>query len=243
MPSLSHRLLAPEMMDDFSIGDRRLERALEELRWVNRFLGGYAAVRAELEPVLRRRRGGCLRVLDIGTGIADYPEAFVRWGDRAGVDVRVSAVDANPFTVEFASRRLSERLPDRLRQRIDIYSGNALQTNYADNSFDIVTASLFLHHLGDIDAVALLREMGRIAREGIVVNDLHRHILAYWSILGISRALPVSTMFRHDGPLSVRRAFSRNELEVLASEAGLIGARVRWRWAFRWVLSTIHPRE
>jgi ubiquinone/menaquinone biosynthesis C-methylase UbiE len=227
------------MMDDFTIGDPQLERALEELRWVNRLLGGYTAVRAELKPLLRRRRGGRISILDLGTGIADYAEAFVVWGDRAGVEVSVSAVDANPSTVEFARRRLSERLPVRLRQRIEVCSADALRTNYPSNSFDVVTASLFLHHMGDEDAVALLREMGRIASEGIVVNDLHRHTLAYLSIKGISIAFPVSSMFRNDGPLSVRRAFTRSELEAYALQAGLQGVRIRWRWAFRWVLSTI----
>jgi len=236
---LSHRLHAPEMMDDFTIGDQQLERALEELRWVNRLLGGYVAVRDELKPLLRRRRGGRVRILDLGTGIADFPEAFVRWGDRADVEVSVSGVDANPFTVELARQRLSERLPERLSQRIEVHAADALHTNNPDKSFDVVTASLFLHHLGDDDAVALLREMDRVASEGIVVNDLHRHALAYWSIKGISSAFRVSAMFRNDGPLSVRRAFTRNEMQALALGAGLQGARVSWRWAFRWILSTI----
>ena len=238
---LSHRLHEPEMMDDFSIGDRPLELALEELRWVNRLLGGYAAVGNELKPLLRKRRGGHIRILDLGTGIADFPEAFVRWGDRADVEVTVSCVDANPRTVEFARAQLSARLPERLRDRIEAQTADALKTNHPDNSFDVVTASLFHHHMGDEDAVALLRDMSRIASEGIVVNDLHRHMLAYWSIRGISRVMRTSEMFRNDGPLSVRRAFTRKELIALASEAGLQGARIRWRWAFRWVLSTIHP--
>ena len=236
---LSRRANAPEMMDDFSITDERLENALLELRQVNRFLGGYGALLAELRPLLRARMGRELAILDLGTGIADIPEVIVRWGERKGVHIHVTAVDANDATVVYARERLVRRLPGSLRDRVRAVTADALQTGYPDASFDVVTASLFLHHFDDAQAVALLREMTRLASAGIIVNDLHRHRMAYWSIKAIARFFPVSDMFRHDGPVSVRRAFTKSELKDLAAAAGLTNVRIRWHWAFRWTLSTV----
>ena len=237
-PDFSSRSRGQEMMDDFSIVDARLEEALENLRQVNRFLGGYTSVRRAIAPFLRQHRGR-VHLLDLGTGGADTPEYLVRWADRQGLNVRVTGLEANPATVRYARHRLDERLPPRLRRRIEVVNGDALAPPFQDGEVDVVVAALFLHHFHGRQAADLLAVMHRLARYGIVVSDLHRHPLAYWSIQAVGKLLPVSPMFAHDGPLSVLRGFKRDELVDLAAEAGLPSCDLRWQWAFRWVLSTL----
>lgn len=222
-------------MDDFSIADRRLERALEDLRWANRWLGGYATSLSALRPAL------CdgMTLLDLGTGVADFPEELVRWADRRGCEVEVVAVDANPATVQYARAALDRRLPARLRSQIRVEVGDALHLPYGDESFDVVLAALFLHHLDEEEAVCLLREMQRLARKGLAVHDLHRHPVAYYGLRAIGALTQASEMFRHDGPISVLRGFRRGELRSLAEAAGLDCFTIRWHWAFRWILSTV----
>ncbi len=240
VPDLSQRAVLQEQMDDFSIADDRLEQALRELRYVNRFLGGWRAVRSELNPVLEQRRGGSLKVLDVGTGLADIPEMIVGWGERVGVVVGVTAVDANPATVAFARNALDARMDRKLRGRIDVRTGNVFDLNLArDDSFDVVIASLVLHHFYDDDLVHALREMNRVASLGLIVNDLHRHPMAYAAIRVIAQLMPVSDMFLHDGPASVRRGFKPDELRDLAVAAGLHHFRVRRGWPYRITLSTL----
>lgn len=226
-------------MDDFSIVDARLTGALDQLRQVNRFLGGYGPTRAALAPLLRYNPHRPLRLLDVGTGVADVPEDLVRWGARHGRRVEVVGLDANPVTVDHAGAVLDARLPPPLRARVELVVGDALALPYEDGAFDATICSLFLHHFDDHTAPRVLREMDRVARHGLVVNDLHRHPLAYASIRALVALLPVSPMFHHDGPVSVLRAFRRRELEALAQAAGLRGAHVHWHWAFRWILSTV----
>ncbi len=226
-------------MDDFSITDDRLLRALDELRWVNRLLGGYATTMRVLAPYLEARRGRAVRLLDLGAGVGDYAEHIVRWADRRGLDVSVTAVDANPATVAHARRTLDRRLPPKLRAHIDVVVADALALPYADDAFDGVMAAMFMHHFEAEDAVTLVREMNRVARDGILVNDLHRHPLAYYGILVPARLLPVSPMFRHDAPISVLRGFRRADLEAVARDAGLEAYRIRRHWAFRWSLDTL----
>lgn len=237
MPDFSQRARGEEMMDDFAITDGRLPRALHDLRWVNRWLGGHRAADTVLRALVRRTER--LRVVDLGTGGADYPEHLVRWGHRHGCVVEVTAVDANPQTVSYAQSALDHRLPRALRARIKVVCTDALDLPHPDGAFDVAVASLFLHHFHDTEAVALLREMDRVAQRGLLVNDLHRHPIAYYGVRALGAVTRASKMFRHDGPLSVRRGFRRGELARLARDAGLDGATIRWHWAFRWVLTTV----
>lgn len=239
VPDLSSRAVLREMMDDFSISDRRLERALVELRQVNRLLGGSRAILRELKPILARRKGGSLKVLDVGTGLADIPERIVMLGEQCGVRVSVTAIDANPATVAFARKSLDARTKPELRKRIDVRTGDVFHLSTNDGEFDVAIASHFLHHFYGEDAIRILREMNRVASEGVIINDLHRRWLAYAAIQGISKIMPVSAMFGHDGPASVRRGFTEPELRDLASKAGLRGYHVRRYWAYRLTLSTL----
>ena len=225
-------------MDDFTIVDERLTTALDNLRYVNRFLGGYGAAMAVLRSVLRAHPPERpFRVLDLATGVADFPDFLVRWAARRGRTVEVVALDANPATVAYARTVLDRELPEPLRPRIRVEVGDALALPFEDDAFDVAVTSLFMHHLTHDDSVKLVRGMRRVARQGLLVNDLHRHPLAYYSILALADVLPVSPMFRHDGPISVRRAFTRDELRAIADAAGLDAYRIRWHWAFRWTLA------
>ena len=237
MPDFSRRTQADEMMDDFSITDGRLTHALSDLRWVNRWLGGHRATDFVLAPLLRQ--SGSLRIIDLGSGGADYPEHLVRWADRQGHRVDVVAVDANPQTVSYAQSALDDRLPAALRNRVEVACADALDLPYDDDAFDVAMGALFLHHFHGDAAVALLREMDRVARHGIIVNDLHRHPVAYYGVHALGTVMGASKMFRHDGPLSILRGFTRGELERLAQQAGFHDATLHWRWAFRWVLTTL----
>ena len=245
MPDFSRRSSAPELMDDLAIGDERLTRALDDLRLVNRFLGGTRlSVRRILDAldvtggdaVLHPERP--LRILDVGCGGGDLADALVRWGDRAGRRVEVEGIDVNPATLVHARGWLDRRLGPALADRATLRVADAFALPYPDDAFDAAHASLFLHHFPAADVAALLREMARVARV-VVVNDLHRHPLAYHAIRALARLSP-SEMFRHDAPLSVLRGFSRGELRRAARDAGL-AYRLAWRWAFRWVLVARRP--
>jgi hypothetical protein len=222
-PSFRARSDQDELMDDFSITDRRLTVALDQLRVVNQLLGGTSAPMQVLGPLLLEHHERPIRVLDLGTGIADFPEHLVRWAASQSPPraVEVVAVDANPATVAHARQSLADRLPAALRSAIDVQVADALALPYAHDSFDVVIASMFL------------------ARRGIIINDLQRHPLAYYGIAGLTRLLGASAMMQNDGPLSVLRGFQADELLGIAAEAGLRDVSIRWCWAFRWLLSTV----
>jgi SAM-dependent methyltransferase len=237
LPDLSRRLEAEEWMDDFSITDARLTRALQDLRRVNRLLGAYTATDAILAPLFRRHDQ--LRILDVGCGIGDYLVHLAHRAHRFGCSVDLIGVDANPVTVDHARAHLDTQLSPSLRSCVRVEIADAQDLSYPDDAVDVVHAALFLHHFHGRDAVQLLAELDRVARRGLLVNDLHRHPLAYAGIWVLSRVLRMAPMVQHDGPMSVRRGFRRDELFRLAHDAHLPSPSIRWHWAFRWTLSTI----
>ena len=113
--------------------------------------------------------------------------------------------------------------------------GDALDLPFRDGSFDVVMASLFFHHLSDENCARVLAQMWRIARGRVLVNDLHRHAAAYFSIRALTAVFSKSRMVRHDGPVSVRRAFRPAELLQIANRAG-VPATVHRSFPYRLVL-------
>jgi ubiquinone/menaquinone biosynthesis C-methylase UbiE len=238
---LSRRSMELELMDDLSIGDRRLTDALADLRTINKFLGGYSTSLYGIERRVTQIGGRSLHLLDIGCGGGDFAEAFLNWmrARYPSVDARVTCIDSNQATIDWARGKLSESLPADLTSKATVVCCDAFSLPFADKEFDIVHASLFTHHFPADDIVRLLREMRRCASIGVIVNDLHRHNVALQAITFLSRALNACQMVKHDGPLSVRRAFTRDELQRIASAAGIGNVSLTWHWAFRWLLATV----
>ncbi len=221
------------MMDDLSITDSRLTYALDELGVIDKWLGGSRTSINALAPFLHADAGPA-RVLDVGAGGGDFLATLVQWGSRRGMTVEAVGVDVNTATVAYAQRLLDARLTPAERGRVNIMQGNARALPVEADTFTVAHAALFLHHFGDDDIVALLREMRRVART-VVINDLHRHPFAYYSIALLTQVLSRTPMVKADAPHSVLRGFHRDELIRLATAAGL-KPRVTWHWAFRWIL-------
>src|SRR5436190_6993015 len=208
MINFRQRLVADELMDDLARPRREFDDAYRELARVNRWLGGIRAIERFLPT-------GNLLVLDVAAGACDVAEAISLHGRR------VIVLDRNPEGLKLAKRSAA-------------VVADALEMPFPDATFDVVIASLFFHHLSDEECVRVLQSMWRIARHTVLVNDLHRHPIAYFSIRALA-ALSTSVMSRHDAPVSVLRAFTANELLAIAGRAG-IPARVHRSFPYRLVL-------
>lgn len=203
---------------------------LRDLRRMNRLLGWTAGLLDELGRLVRAAGLRRFAVLDVATGSADIPLAVVRWAERRGLRARVLASDVNGQVLAEA-RALAGREP-----AIDLLQHDGTHVPLAPGSVDFVTCCLALHHFPPQAAVRLLREMAAAARHGIIVSDLERSRPAYWAAVATTR-LVGSRLTQHDGPISVRRAYTMREVEALAREAGLEGLRYRRRFPFRLLIS------
>ena len=195
---------------------------LRDLRRVNRLLGGVRLSRLAIDLLLRVAPTHLdlspTSIIDVGTGAVDIPVALLADARRRGRRLEVFAVDARPEVLETA-RAIRPALGRVAGLAIGVSDGRSLP--HPDRSIDIAHASLLLHHLEPDDAVAVLVEMARVARVGVVVNDLNRgrmHWLGAWLI---GHLLTGNRYTRRDAPLSVRRAYTRREMRGLLAQAGL----------------------
>ena len=204
---------------------------LRDLARVNRRVGRVRLSIAAIEPLAGDRPD--VHVLDVGTGGADLPLALLDHAAATGRRWRVTGVDSRPEILA-AAVALEPRLS--ATPGLDLHVGDGRRLAQADASVDVAHCSLVVHHLDPDGVDALLREMARVARLGIVVNDLVRGRLAWVGAWALTRVATGNRFTRNDAPLSVERAYTRDELRAMAARAGLhevaaIGGFVGHRWA------------
>lgn len=216
LPVPAHRD-EPELLDALdAVPSPVLAQNLRDIRRVNRYLGGTAVVLAHLPALLRGVPCATpITILDVATGSGDIPRALVRWGRRHRRDLRVVATDIAEDVLTVARRETA------YEPRITIEAADARELPYRDGAFDVVTCSLALHHLSRGDAVRALGEMGRVARCGVIVNDLTRSWGGYIGAHLLGVLTTTNRLTRHDAPLSVLRAWTPAELHAIATDARL----------------------
>jgi len=234
---LSIRATTPELMDDLGLATEELRQNLDELETINTWLGGYQPVLAALGRLRPHFPAGRkVRLADLGSGGGDTLRHVARWARQRRLAMQLTGIDANAFMLEYAAAK-SQQYPEISYRQLDIFSAE-----FAAQPYDVLTASLFCHHFTDTELVALLRRWRQQAKLAVVINDLHRHPLAYYSIKYLTRLLKGSRLVQHDAPLSVARAFSRQDWQRLLAQAGITKYSLRWCWAFRWQV-VIHSAE
>lgn len=215
--SLFERLDLPELLDTGQYTPEQLAENLADMRRANRWAGGvWLTLRALARLTEGLAPGAELALLDLASGTGDISRAAGGWALRRGLRPRLVITDLSPPIV-----RLAAQESGRAVGRADFSAADARRLPFGDASFDVVMCSFALHHLGPEEAVAMLREMGRVARRGVVVNDLVRWRPAYWAVWLACHLTSRNPLTRHDGPLSVRRAYTRAEMDALLAQAGL----------------------
>jgi ubiquinone/menaquinone biosynthesis C-methylase UbiE len=211
------RLAGAEELLDGPLDDRAaLVGNLRDLARFNRHLGGVDLSARAIQALAPGTAG--ISILDVGTGGADIPLALIERGRAAGRLVRVTGVDDRPEVLE-AATLADPRVTATGELTLHVADGRSLP--FADGSFELAHASLLVHHLEPDAARRMLAEMARVARLGVVVNDLvrgRRTLLGAWLL---SRVATRNRLTRNDAPLSVRRAYSFAELTALMAAAGL----------------------
>lgn len=226
--NLEKRATEEEIMDDLEVSGPVIAQTLRELDVINRTLGGNKISLSAFRKILKKR--DVHSVADLGCGGADILIAMARIAERKGQSIKFSGIDANPHIVAYAQEH-TIRWPN-----ISIHCQNIFSPDFARQPFDIVHCCLFLHHFTDEELIGLFRGFHQQTRVAVIVNDLHRHFLAYHSIRLITRFFSKSYMVKNDAALSVARGFSRRELQSILARAGISNYSLRWRWAFRWEL-------
>lgn len=233
--SLAARSREPEWMDTVPVPPGDFAACLGDLARVNLVTRAAAPTLGFLRRATRDwPRERPLRVLDVGSGGGDMLRRIARWGRRRGQALNLMGLDLHPHSTLAAERATPPALPIRY------VTGDVFALDPALRP-DLILSSLFTHHLDDTDVERFLRLMEARAGRGWFVNDLHRHVLALHGFRALSAAMGWHRFVRHDGAVSVRRAFRPAEWRRLLAEAGIRGARLSWHTPFRLCVERIKP--
>jgi ubiquinone/menaquinone biosynthesis C-methylase UbiE len=216
-------------MDDPSLEPLPHAQALRGLERIN-FLSG--SVRILWRPVrsLALETSSPLRILDIASGAGDVPAGLWRAAQRSGFKIDVDGSDVSSTAIGFARKRA-----EASGASVRFFPLNPLEQPLP-SGYDVITCSLFLHHLSEPDTALLLRRMLSAAGRLVLVNDLLRHPAGLAMALSVPQLLSRSPVVHADAPLSVRAAYTREEILSLCRSHGLPAPEFRRRWPYRYLL-------
>jgi 2-polyprenyl-3-methyl-5-hydroxy-6-metoxy-1,4-benzoquinol methylase len=224
---LTRRAIGDELMDTVPLSESEVRSTLRWLQLTNRYFGGTRTILRHLSAWSAGwPNGRTVQLLDVGTGAADIPAAIVAWARRRGILVHVTAIDSAPH-IAAAARAAVRDVPEISVEQSDLFELAA-----TGRRFDVVTASLFLHHMPPERTPDALAAIDRLAVRGVVISDLLRSPFT-WAAVGALAWVTGNRIVRHDAPLSVRRAFRVHELGRLAAVAGFQHLRPRREGRFR----------
>jgi 2-polyprenyl-3-methyl-5-hydroxy-6-metoxy-1,4-benzoquinol methylase len=229
MPDFSKRSSDEEIMDDLNCSGEVVNQTLRELETINALLGGNYVTLDGLRQLLDETdKKDSISIADLGCGGGDILKLIRKWGNRKQFSLVLTGIDANPNITTFAEKQTPSSCKIEY-EAIDIFSDK-----FTLRQFDVMVGTLFFHHFSSQQLADFFRQAKDQVTIGIVINDIHRHWFAYYSIKWLTQIFSRSSMVKFDAPLSVLRAFRKSELKEIMQRAGITNYTIRWMWAFRW---------
>jgi 2-polyprenyl-3-methyl-5-hydroxy-6-metoxy-1,4-benzoquinol methylase len=227
-----YRTKEEEIMDDFSLRGEELRDALDKIASINHFLGGNQLTLQGVKKLINTKDE--IIIVDVGCGNGDMLRALADYGKKNNYKFNLIGIDANAFTIDYAIK-LSKEYPNISYKCEDIFSEVFAKMNY-----DIVLCTLTLHHFKNNQIDYLIQLFNKQARIGIVINDLHRNIVAYRAFQVICFIFRLNKMSKEDGLVSILRGFKKEELIDFSERNKLKYYTINWKWAFRyqWIIKT-----
>lgn len=229
MVSFKSRSSQSELMDEQDIPPSLLHKNLRELDILNRYMGGHAISMEGIKQLVNDRQR-IYHIADLGCGSGDALKYIAKWARSNSFNVQLTGIDKNPDAIEYLKRNCSA-YPE-IKGVVKDYRDFIKE----DQEIDIVHCALFCHHLENKELAELISSFKEYTRLGFVINDLQRSPFAYYGAWVMTRLLNGSALSKHDGPVSVLRAFTRNELQKLLQASGINDFIIQWRWAFRYLI-------
>jgi 2-polyprenyl-3-methyl-5-hydroxy-6-metoxy-1,4-benzoquinol methylase len=221
-----------EIMDDLDMSGELLINSLDKLAIINKWLGGNKITIDGINTILKDQpKAKPISLDDLGCGNGDILRRVAHFGRKNGYKFELLGIDANQTTIDYAIE-LSASFPEITYRKEDV-----LSKEFESHRYDIAMCTLFLHHFEDQVALDFIQTLLKNAKIGVVVNDLHRHWLAYFLFKLLTSVID-NHMIRRDGLTSILKAFKRKDLDRFSEKINF-KSTITWRWAFRyqWIIN------
>ena len=226
------RSLIPELMDDPKLDEDRLQAALKDVTLVNRYLGGQQVTIDGMKHFTGKFPQKTYSIVDFGCGDGAMLRKIADYARKMKLDFQLLGLDLNEISIALAKSK-SVDYPE-----IEYLQKDILELNQDGFGCDVFTSTLTMHHFTDVEIEAFLKQFLSISKLGVVINDLQRSRIAYVLFKVFSTVFMKTHIARHDGLISIKRAFTKNELLTFTQKLPLESYKLKWRWAFRylWIL-------
>jgi 2-polyprenyl-3-methyl-5-hydroxy-6-metoxy-1,4-benzoquinol methylase len=228
MLDFSTRSYKKELLDRDDIPFEDIRQNMQELDFINKWLGGHQITINGLKKLLPDADNSGLVITEIGCGGGDNLRVLKNYCEKKKIRASFIGIDINPHCIEFAKSR-------KENEGIQFIASDYAKVQF-ENKPDVIFASLFCHHFTDEELRKQFQWMKMNSGIGFFINDLHRHLLAYYSIKLLAALFSKSYLIKNDAPLSVLRGFKRKEIQMLNKACAIANAQLKWQWAFRWLL-------
>lgn len=228
MPNFSFRSHQLEIMDDLQCHGQEVNQTLLEIEFINKWLGGSSVTLDGVRCLVKGQKKREIIIADLGCGGGGMLRQLAGWGRKNNLSLKLIGIDANPNILDFARQQCID-FPEISFENIDI-----LSPEFENKKYDIVIGTLFYHHFSSDNLKTIISNLIKQADIGLVINDIHRHPIAYYSIKLLTYFFSKSAMVKYDAPLSVLRSFRYRELIDIFNSVGVKKYILNWKWAFRW---------
>lgn len=232
MSKFTNREIVPEIIDDFNWSGEDLQKNLEEIEWINKYLGG---TKTSAQPVIKfiQQRSPVqpkpITIVDIGCGSGDVLKN-IQSAFNADKSASLVGVDANLNIIDFA---LSHHFTDN---KISFVHADVMNQEELIPQADVYMMNLFLHHFEMTEIKSLLGHLLSKTPQLVVINDLQRSPLAYHLFGALCRIQNASEVTKNDGKLSILKGFNKAEMRDIGQMVQGYQMHLKWQWAFRWQL-------
>jgi ubiquinone/menaquinone biosynthesis C-methylase UbiE len=209
----------PELLDRDAGTPKEVADSLLDLRWFNRWFGGVNTGRSLIKEIARQTRRNSFSLIEVASGEGFVPEVLRQDSKASGISLNFTFMD-----------RMVSHLPRN--GTATKLAGDAFKLPFRDSSFDLVSSSLFAHHLAPSEVVAFAREALRVSKLAVLVNDLIRHPL---HLACAFAGIPIyrSRITRNDAPASVRQAYTVEEMQGFLESAGALTVQTQRHFLYR----------
>lgn len=226
---LTNRSYQKEILDEDDIPLDDIKQNMQELDFINTWLGGHNISISGLKKLLPENRDKVYTICEIGCGGGDNLVAINKWAKKNGHRLKLIGVDKKKECIDFAREKTTDDHYIWINESYEL-------VDFAETKPDIIFSSLFCHHFIEEELIHMMRWMSSSSSLGFFINDLHRHFLAFFFIKGLTKLFSKSYLVKHDAPLSVARGFTKKDWEYIMQQSGIKEYSIAWKWAFRWLI-------
>jgi ubiquinone/menaquinone biosynthesis C-methylase UbiE len=211
------RVVTAELLDTDSGTAAEITASLGDLQRINRWFGGVTTTEEMVRRVAQEIDVSSLSLLEVAAGSGYVPETARERLQNQGLRLQVTLLD----------RALSH-----LNGSNRVVAGDALALPFRDGTFDLVSSTLFAHHLSPEQFLQFVNEALRVCRVAVLINDLIRQPL-HLSLVYAGLPLYRSRLTRHDAPASVRQAYTMKEMRALLARTSASRTEIHRHYLFR----------